>query len=172
MKVIINENNVNGILLKLWEKNQYLDPVQMKMFGLSEHNLSVMQEFRKYLGEGEIEKRLYDIIKIGKDFEINDCGNYEFTFQITDWSVDNGEIRIKCWLDSENGTMSFIHDENGEERSLDDVLHNDDYGWEIRMEVEDCIGDWINDNIKLNYYTGLLILIDLDYESGPNVFDL
>jgi hypothetical protein len=31
------------------------------------------------------------------------------------------------------------------------------------MEIEDCIGDWINDNIKLSYYTGLLMLIDLDY---------
>jgi len=165
MKVIINENNVNGILLKLWEKNPYLDPVQMKMFGLSEHNLSVMQEFRKYLGEGEIEKRLYDIIKIGKDFEINDCGNYKFKFQIIDWSVDNGEIRIKCWLDSENGSVVLIHDDNNVRRSLDYFLHDDEIGWEIRMEVEDCIGDWINDNIKLNYYTGLLILIDLDYKN-------
>ena len=26
MKVIINENNVKGILLKLWEKKPYLDP--------------------------------------------------------------------------------------------------------------------------------------------------
>jgi len=120
--------------------------------------------FQEFLGEEEIEKRLYDIIKIGEEFEINDCGNYEFNFKITDWSVKNGEIRIKCWVDSENGTMSFIYDENGEERSLDDVLHNDDYGWEIRMEVEDCIGDWINDNIKLSYYTGLVMLIDLEYE--------
>jgi hypothetical protein len=172
MKVIINENDVKGILLKLWEENPYLDPIQMKMFGLSINNVSVLNMFSKFLGDEEIEKRLNDIIKLRTDFEITDCGNYRFKFQITDWSVKGGEIRIKCWVDSENGTMSFIHDENGEERSLDDVLHNDDYGWEIRMEVEDCIGDWINDNIKLSYYTGLLMLIDLDYESGPNVFDL
>jgi len=164
MKVIINENNVKGILLKLWKQNPYLDPVQMKMFGLSYNNLSVVEMFQEFLGEEEIENRLNKIIKIGKDFEITDCGNYEFTFQITDWSVKGGEIRIECLVDSENGTMSFIHDENGEERSLDDVLHNDDYGWEIRMEVEDCIGDWIHDNIKLSYYTGLLMLIELKYK--------
>jgi len=164
MKVIINENNVKGILLRLWKENPYLDPIQMQMFGISANNVSVLNMFQEFLGEEEIEKRLYDIIKIGEEFEINDCGNYEFNFKITDWSVKNGEIRIKCWVDSENGTMSFIYDENGEERSLDDVLHNDDYGWEIRMEVEDCIGDWINDNIKLSYYTGLVMLIDLEYE--------
>ena len=164
MKVIINENNVKGILLKLWKENPYLDPIQMKMFGLSANNVSVLNMFQEFLGEEEIENRLYDIIKIDEEFEINDCGNYEFNFKITDWSVKGGEIRIKCWVDSENGTMSFIHDENGEERSLDDVLHNDDYGWEIRMEVEDCIGDWINDNIKLSYYTGLIMLIELEYK--------
>jgi len=172
MKVIINENDVKGILLKLWKENPYLDPIQMKMFGLSEYNLSVMQEFRKYLGEGEIEKRLYDIIKIDKYFEITDCGNYRFKFQITDWSVNDGEIRIICWVDVDNGSVILIHDDNNVERSLNDVLHNEDIGWEIRQEMEDCIGDWINDNIKLSYYTGLLMLIDLDYESGPNVFDL
>ena len=164
MKVIINENNVKGILLKLWEKNPYLDPTLLKMFGLSANSLSVVEEFQKFLGDEEIEKRLYDIIKLRTDFEITDCGNYKFKFQIRDWSVKDGEIRIKCWLDSENGSVVLIHDENGEERSLDDVLHNDDYGWEIRQEVEDCIGDWINDNIKLSYYTGLLMLIDLDYK--------
>ena len=164
MKVIINENNVKGILLKLWKENPYLDPIQMKMFGLSVNNVSVLEEFQKFLGDKEIEKRLYDIIKLRTDFEVIDCGNYSFKFQIRDWSVKDGEIRIKCWLDSENGYMSFIHDENGKKHSLDDVLHNDDYGWEIRMEVEDCIGDWINDNIKLSYYTGLLMLIELDYK--------
>ena len=163
MKVIINENNAKGILLKLWKENPYLDPIQMKMFGLSANNVSVLDMFSKFLGDKEIEKRLNDIIKLRTDFEITDCGNYRFKFQITDWSVNGNEIRIKCWVDVDNGSVVLIHDENGEERSLDDVLHNDDYGWEIRQEVEDCIGDWINDNIKLSYYTGLLMLIDLDY---------
>ena len=163
MKVIINENNAKGILLKLWKENPYLDPIQMKMFGLSTNNVSVLDMFSKFLGDKEIEKRLNDIIKLRTDFEITDCGNYRFKFQITDWSVNGNEIRIKCWVDVDNGSVVLIHDENGEERSLDDVLHNDDYGWEIRQEVEDCIGDWINDNIKLSYYTGLLMLIDLDY---------
>jgi hypothetical protein len=165
MKVIINENNVKGILLKLWEKNPYLDPVQMKMFGLSTNNLTVVEMFQKFLGDEEIEKRLYDIIKLRTDFEITDCGNYRFKFQITDWSVKDGEIRIKCWLDSENGSVVLIHDENNVRRSLDYYLNDDDTKWEIRMEIEGCIGDWINDNIKLNYYTGLLMLIDLDYKN-------
>ena len=165
MKVIINENNVKGILLKLWEKNPYLDPTLLKMFGLSANNISVVEEFQKFLGDEEIEKRLYDIIKLRTDFEITDCGNYKFKFQITDWSVKDGEIRIKCWLDSENGSVVLIHDDNNVRRSLDYYLNDDDIGWEIRMEVEDCIGDWINDNIKLSYYTGLLMLIDLDYKN-------
>ena len=42
MKVIINENNVKGILLKLWKQNPYLDPIQMKMFGLSPNNVSLL----------------------------------------------------------------------------------------------------------------------------------
>ena len=60
--------------------------------------------------------------------------------------------------------MVLIHDDNNVRRSLDSLLHNEDIRWEIRMEIEDCIGDWINDNIKLSYYTGLLMLIDLDYK--------
>jgi hypothetical protein len=99
MKVIINENDVKGILLKLWKENPYLDPIQMKMFGLSINNVSVLNMFSQFLGDEEIEKRLYDIIKLRKDFEITDCGNYRFKFQITDWSVNDGEIRIKCWVD-------------------------------------------------------------------------
>ena len=164
MKVIINENNAKGILLKLWKENPYLDPIQMKMFGLSTNNVSVLDMFSKFLGDKEIEKRLNDIIKLRKDFEITDCGNYRFKFQITDWSVNGNEIRIKCWLDSENGSVVLIHDDNNVRRSLDSLLHNEDIRWEIRMEIEDCIGDWINDNIKLSYYTGLLMLIDLDYK--------
>ena len=164
MKVIINENNVKGILLKLWEKNPYLDPTQLKMFGLSPHSVSVVEMFQEFLGDEEIENRLNDIIKIDKDFEITDCGNYRFKFQITDWSVKNSEIRINCLVDSENGTMSFIYDENGEEHSLDDVLHNEEYGWEIRQEIEGCIGDWISDNFKLYYNTGLFISIDLEHK--------
>jgi len=41
MKVIINENNVKGILLRLWKENPYLDPIQMQMFGISANNVSV-----------------------------------------------------------------------------------------------------------------------------------
>jgi hypothetical protein len=165
MKVIINENNVKGILLKLWEKNPYLDPTLLKMFGLSANSLSVVEEFQKFLGDEEIEKRLYDIIKLRTDFEITDCGNYKFKFQIRDWSVKDGEIRIKCWLDSENGSVVLIHDDDNVRRSLDSLLHNEDIRREIRMEIEDCIGDWINDNIELSYYTGLLMLIELDYKN-------
>lgn len=165
MKVIINENNVKGILLRLWKENPYLDPIQMKMFGLSTNNVSVLSMFNEFLGDEEIEKRLYDIIKLRTDFEITDCGNYRFKFQIRDWSVNDGEIRIKCWLDSENGSVVLIHDDNNVRRSLDSLLDDGDIGWEIRMEIEDCIGDWINDNIKLSYYTGLLMLIDLDYKN-------
>ena len=165
MKVIINENNVKGILLRLWKENPYLDPVQMKMFGLSANNVSVLSMFNEFLGDEEIEKRLYDIIKLRTDFEITDCGNYRFKFQIRDWSVNDGEIRIKCWLDSENGSVVLIYDDNNVRRSLDSLLDDGDIGWEIRMEIEDCIRDWINDNIKLSYYTGLLMLIDLDYKN-------
>ena len=128
MKVIINENNAKGILLKLWKENPYLDPIQMKMFGLSVNNVSVLNMFPEH---------------------IEHHGSWQ--------------IRIKCWLDSENGSVVLIHDDNNVRRSLDSLLHNEDIRWEIRMEIEDCIGDWINDNIKLSYYTGLLMLIDLDY---------
>ena len=161
MKVIINENDVKGILLKLWKENPYLDPIQMKMFGLSVNNVSVLNMFSKFLGDEEIEKRLNDIIKLRTDFEITE--GVVLPDHPEYWSVKDGEIRIKCWLDSENGSVVLIHDDNNVRRSLDSLLHNEDIRWEIRMEIEDCIGDWINDNIKLSYYTGLLMLIDLDY---------
>lgn len=163
MKVIINENNVIGILLKLWKKNPYLDPTQLKMFGLSPNNVSVVKMFREFLGDEEIEKRLLSLhnkFKLRTDIHINNCGNYDFEFSILDWYWSDDDIlEFNCEVGAEEGTVTI----GDEERSLDDAIHNDDYGWEVKDEVTDCVSDFIEKSFNINYLTGLNPIINIRY---------
>jgi hypothetical protein len=38
---------------------------------------------------------------------------------------------------------------DGDVQDLEDALNNDDYGWEIEVEVQECIFDYFYENLTL-----------------------
>ena len=66
---------------------------------------------------------------------------------------------IGCEVGAEEGTVNI-----GEvDMSLDDAIHNDDYGWEVKDEVTNCVSDFIEKSFNINYLTGLNPIINIRY---------
>lgn len=80
-------------------------------------------------------------------------GGYDFYYNITniDVSSETYEVIIQCKVDL-SGYVTLIMTTN-EKVKLSDAINNDDYGWEIKIEIQDCIYDDLSDYIvnKLGY---------------------
>ena len=168
MKVILNENQYERLkrigfykkmFFKYWDKNPVVDSTFINLFPLKELGLSklnILPMLTEYLGEDNARQMAMDVID--KDHRINrgDCGGYEFDFYLEKVDEDSESFEVDVDVSLRGGSVALVM-VGGELMSLDDAINDEDFGWEIKEEVEDCIFDYIENNITNR--TGIIIRI-------------
>lgn len=158
MKIIITENRQKEILKKVWDKTgPTLDKHILKMVNVSFGNAK--KWFIEYVGIDNIKKIVEDILKV-REYRIENCGTYNFDFEIFDYSISQIDDDITLTLgfnyDGKRGVVTI----GDEEMSLNDATWNEDYGWEVESEIDDCVYDFLYKELKIFDKTGLNIQLE------------
>lgn len=158
MKVILNENQYERLkrigfykkmFFKYWDKRPIIDSTFINLFPLKELGLSVLNIYpmlAEYLGEDKAKQMAMDMIYKNHRINRGDCGGYEFDFYLEKVDEDSESFEVDVDVRLRGGSVALMM-VGGELMSLDDALKDEDIGWEIKEEVEDCVLDYIEDNI-------------------------
>lgn len=158
MKIILTENQFEEVVelerykkifFKYWDKFGAKYSEQMlQLLGLSRGTIPsslVSRWLREYLGTSN--KEILTNFFNKTIHKIDSCGGYDFTFTIDNYKKDGHQFEITITVDDINGGVDLIMTGGGE-HNLKDAINNDDYGWEVANEVEDCIYDYLIENIE------------------------
>ena len=176
MKIIITESRYKNILFRYWDKfGGDINKQFILNFGLDNNSNDITyDQAYKYLIEwrGEEEsKELAKTLLLQNPHHIDDFGGYDFFFEVTDisnWDLNNYEpnVVVKVKVDDLGGSVTLM---DGEDKTLEDALDNDDYGWEIESEVDWALNGYFKDNITAQ--TGIKIIYDAPKYSS-RIFNL
>ena len=165
MKLIITESKYKNIIFNYFNKfGGEVDGNFINMFKLDDRTGMVSYDNAyKYLIEwrGEEEsKELAKTLLLQNPHHIDKYGGYDFFFEVIDikkWGMndDNPFVTVRVKINDLSGTVTVA---NGENRTLEDALNDDDYGWEIGDEVQWGINDYFKENITSK--TGIKIIFD------------
>jgi len=163
MKFILTESKYKNILSRYWDKTGgKVDKTFISLFGLDNNTDLTYDQAYKYLIEWRGEKQSKELAKtllLQNPHHIDDFGGYDFFFEVTDirnWRLNDDEpnVVVKVKVDDLGGSVDI----SGENKTLEDALDNDDYGWEVDDEVNWGINDYFKDNITSQ--TGIQIIFD------------
>jgi hypothetical protein len=163
MKFILTESKYRNILSRYWDKTGgKVDKTFISLFGLDNNSDLTYDQAYKYLIEWRGEKQSKELAKtllLKNPHHIDDFGGYDFFFEVTDirnWRLNDKEpnVVVKVKVDDLGGSVDI----SGENKTLEDALDNDDYGWEVDDEVNWGINDYFKDNITSQ--TGIQIIFD------------
>jgi uncharacterized membrane protein YkoI len=176
MKISITENQLDyiknqeiykNILFKYWDKTgPKITDTTAALFNIDYHRGTLnktgvkMSDVQKWLTEyiGFDKAKEIALNFFNKDFHtIDDCGGYNFNFKVYQVEINENECLAKILVDATNGTVTLVMVDN-REVNLRDAIDNNDYGWEIESELEDCIFEYIAENVE--NITGLSFVID------------
>lgn len=174
MKIMLTEEQFDEVVeiesfkkkfFKYWDKfGPKYDNQMLKLFGLSRGTIPtniVYTWLREYLGTDSEEVIKEFLSK--KVHTIDNCGGYNFTFTIDEYEKDNHQIEITLTVDDIDGTVDLIM-VGGETYTLKDAMESDDYGWEIENEIEECIWDYMVENVETK--TGYMFVFKrINYKS-------
>jgi hypothetical protein len=163
MKLIIAESLYKNTIFKFFTKfGGEIDSQFIDMFRLDSNNsILTYDEAYKYLIEWrgiEESKNLANTILLQNPHHIDDFGGYDFFFEvtyITKWGVDDDApfVTVKVKVDDLSGNVSLM---NGDYKTLEDALSNEDYGWEIEDEVNWGINDYFKEVVTSK--TGIKVI--------------
>ena len=163
MKLIIEESLYKNTIFKFFTKfGGEIDSQFIDMFRLDSNNsILTYDEAYKYLIEWrgiEESKNLANAILLQNPHHIDDFGGYDFFFEvtyITKWGVDDDApfVTVKVKVDDLSGNVSLM---NGDYKTLEDALSNEDYGWEIEDEVNWGINDYFKEVVTSK--TGIKVI--------------
>lgn len=180
MKIFITENQLERLkqheiykklFFKYWDKNEPIIKDEMlKLFGVAQRGISdniMMSDIQRwltdYLGIGRAKEIAMEFLN-KKEHTIDNCGGYEFNFTIDNVEDDGTQFIVTVTVDDINGKVRLIMVDNTE-HILKDVRSDEDIGWEIEDEIEDCIYDYISENVENK--TGLsFVMGSINYKSG------
>ena len=162
MKIIITESSYKNILFRYWDKfGGDINKQFILNFGLdnSGNDITYDQSY-KYLIEWRGEKESKELTKtllLQNQHHINNFGGYDFFFEVTDikkWGVNDDEpfVTVKVKVDDLAGSVDI----GGNDKTLEDALDNDEYGWEVEDEVNWGINDYFKD--KITSKTGIKVI--------------
>jgi hypothetical protein len=166
MKFIISEDQhkkvseISGfkkLFFKYWDKfgpsiseiNQSFSAVDLvKNNRIDKHDLN------KWLVEWRGLKETIQYIEQSMNGEHNvneyeTFGGYDFNFSFDNYKFEEDKKRpgvyylhCDCYVDDINGVVELIA-ADGESYSIEEAINNDDYGWEIKSEVDWGIKEWV-----------------------------
>ena len=155
----IIEDIQKKMLLKMWKEEPVINNERLQMLCVFNHQQmkKVGEWFREYLGPKAIQ--IVDSILGKKEHHIS-IGGYNLDIVIESYDIDSNDISIICKV-LPGGTVSLIMDG---ERTLDieDAVNDEEIGWEIEGEINDCIIDFLYKNLQIRDKTGYGIS-DCDY---------
>ena len=162
MKLIITESKYKNIIFKYFDKfGGEVDVNFINMFKLDDRTgmISYEQAY-KYLIEWRGEKESKELTKtllLQNQHHINDFGGYDFFFEVTDikkWGLNDDApfVTVKVKVDDLAGSVDI----GGNDKTLEDALDNDEYGWEVEDEVNWGINDYFKD--KITSKTGIKVI--------------
>ena len=170
MKIIITESSYKNILFRYWDKfGGDINKQFILNFGLDNNSNDITyDQAYKYLIEwrGEEEsKELTKTLLLQNPHHIDDYGGYDFFFEVDDidyWELDDSKpnVVVSVKVNDLSGTVSLL---NGEDKTLEDAVNDEDYGWEVSDEVQWGINDYFKQNITSK--TGIKIIFDSEYIS-------
>jgi hypothetical protein len=176
MKLIITESKYKNILSRYWDKTGgKVDKTFISLFGLDDNNNDITyDQAYKYLIQWRGEKESKELAKsllLQNPHHIDDFGGYDFFFEVTDirnWELNDDEpnVVVKVKVDDLSGSVTLM---DGDDKTLEDALDNDDYGWEIEGEVDWALNGYFKDNITSQ--TGIKIIYDTPKYSS-RIFNL
>ena len=162
MKIIITESKYKNILSRYWDKTGgKVDKTFISLFGLDDNNNDInYNQAYKYLIQWRGEKESKELAKtllLQNSHHIDDFGGYDFFFEVTDirnWDLNNYEpnVVVKVKVDDLGGHVDI----DGDHKTLEDALDNDDYGWEIENEVNWGINDYFKEVVTSK--TGIKVI--------------
>ena len=102
--------------------------------------------FVDYLGSDEIIERLDKIINKNSTWTpIHDCGSYHFDFVLRTFELEYEDYIVEIYANVKmDGTVVI----DGELKTIEDALLDDNFGWEVEGEIKDCIGTQIYDEVE------------------------
>ena len=165
MKIIITESHYKNILFRYWNKfGGDVDRQFVLNFGLDNpgNDITYDQAYN-YLIEWRGEKESKELAKtllLQNPHHVDDFGGYDFFFEVTDiseWRLDNRKpnIVVKVKVNDLSGTVDLI---DGDHKTLEDALSNDEYGFEIDDEINWGVEEYFRFNITSK--TGIKIIFD------------
>jgi hypothetical protein len=176
MKLILTESKYKNILFRYWDKTGgKVDKTFISLFGIDNGDSDITyDQAYKYLIEWRGEKQSKELAKtllLQNPHHIDDFGGYDFFFEVTDirnWELNDDEpnVVVKVKVDDLGGSVTLM---DGEDKTLEDALDNDDYGWEIESEVDWALNGYFKD--KITAQTGIKIIYDAPKYSS-RIFNL
>ena len=169
MKFLITQKQKDLIDLQKVAKKYFskfgtrIDENFLSFFNMSASDASKF--LTNYLGLEKAQKISQDLLKknphhIGGDFI---CGGYNFEFYIDNIQFISDEdrgvnkINVDCYLNESPKNQVYLM-ALGTNQSLSDAISDDEYGWEIKKEIWECVEDYLQELIISN--TGLLIYVE------------
>jgi hypothetical protein len=164
MKLIITESHFKNTVFRFFDKmGGEIDTLFIDTFRVDRNDPIVnYNQAYQYLIEWRGKKESKELAKtllLQNPHHIDDYGGYDFFFEITDiknWRLNEDEpnVVVKVKVDDLGGSVDI----SGENKTLEDALDNEDYGWEIDDEVNWGIDGYFNKNITSK--TGIKIIFD------------
>lgn len=133
-------------LEKIWNKKSHpkFDKNLTHFVGLDTYE--IIRMFIDYLGTDEFIERIDKIVSNHSTWTpIIGCGTYIFDFVIRTYEINYEEFIIEFYCNV-NGDGSVVVD--GELMTIEDALLDDEFGWEIEMEIKDCIHNKIYEEVN------------------------
>lgn len=147
------------MLLKMWKEEPVINNERLQMLCVFNHQQmkKVGEWFREYLGPKAIQ--IIDSIFEKREHHIS-IGGYNLDIVIESYDIDSNDISIICKV-LPGGTVSIIMDD-GRTLDIEDAVNDEEIGWEIKGEINDCIIDFLYKNLQIRDKTGYEIS-DCDY---------
>jgi hypothetical protein len=147
------EDIQKNILLKMWKEEPSIDNNRLSALNIFTYQQmkKVDEWFREYLGPKA--NQIIDLILRNKEHHILD-GGYDFDITIESYDIQesNDDINIRCKI-LPGGEVSIIMGD-GRTLDLEDAVNDEEIGWEIKGEINDCIEKYFYTNLQIRDKTG------------------
>lgn len=154
-----------GLIIKHCEKEPALDIETLSAFFVIDYKDRRMAKAwqREYLGDrvkDMLDSMLKGVHSISK-------GGYDFRFSIDRYEISSS--RNSSYADEfvtaycrvlEGGTVSIIMDDD-RIMSIEDAVEDKEIGWEITIEIKDCIIDYLYDDLRISDKTGFNFEVEM-----------
>ena len=157
------DEKITKLIIDYWRKNGVdISKTFLSLFGTpidDDDIYGLVVEF--YGGVEQILIRLNKLVD--KKFTI-ESGGYTYDAIIRKFSVSDEGFVCEVDVDGAGEVVLFAL---GETMSISQAVNDKEFGWEIKMELEDTVRDWLYNNISK--ITGIVVNVDEIYVIGDGL---